>query len=72
VSDELKYKLHQHGAEMLDSNGTNENPFGGTNSCPGGPEVTRALSKELANYAVHQSVNLASTMGQVKSIVKYT
>jgi len=38
----------------------------------GQSKITRALSKELANYVVHQSTNLASPMGQIKGIIKYT
>ena len=70
VSDELKYQLHQHGAEMLETNCANENPFGETNSCSGSPELTGALSKLLANYVVQQSPNLTFAMGQVEGIKK--
>ena len=55
---------------MLENNCAKENPFGEANSCSGSPEFTRALSKELANCVVHQSLNLASATRQVESIIK--
>ena len=67
----MKYQLYQYGAKMLEANCMNENLFGESNSYLDSPEFPRALSKESANYAVHQSQNLASVMRQVKSTTKY-